>query len=118
MTNVESRLSDMIAQARTPEARAGLIEIRNLVVEQRLDRESETTAPRRNRAQRVQTWWECDLGEFGKTKPRTGSPPCAAFVVFAGCPRARIHNNKQESTQWQRTPTPPPPSSTASPRPS
>ncbi len=62
MTNVESRLSDMIAQARTPERRAALIEIRNLVVEQRLDRESDRLAPRRNRAPtrgaRAQAWWD------------------------------------------------------------
>jgi len=61
MTNVESQLSHMIDFARTPEARAGLIEIRNLVIEQRLDRESETTAPRRNRAERVQSWWDSAL---------------------------------------------------------
>ena len=62
MTNVESQLSHMIALARTPEARAGLVEILNLAVEQRLERESNTLAPRRNRAPtrgaRAQAWWD------------------------------------------------------------
>ena len=68
MTNVESQLEPMIALARTPEARAGLIEIRNLAVEQRLERENDRFAPRRKlvaptRAERAQAWWDRAGGE-------------------------------------------------------
>ena len=76
MTNVESWLEHMIdCEYPTPERRAGLIEIRNLLVEQRLDRESDRFAPRRNRAptraERAQAWWDIAGGEvaLGNTFP-------------------------------------------------